>query len=230
MYISIYQGRTAPSTVADITIVIDVIRAFTLAHYAFLQGVSRIYLVETVDQAFEIKQENPEYLLAGETAGYAIEGFDIDNSPYHLQQKNLSGKTLVQKTTNGVRAALNNLPSDHVFVTGFTNARQTAEFVRERFADEKEKTVHIIASHPDGDDDLACAKYIKSILENANSLSALEVRERIKRSHVAGKFFDKRNTAFIQEDIAYCIRELDTNFVMKVNKTTEIPMIERVTV
>jgi 2-phosphosulfolactate phosphatase len=228
MQISIHQGRTPPTAAADITIVIDVIRAFTVAHYAFRQGVSRIYLVKTANQAFSIKKRNPEYLLAGETDGLAIEGFDFGNSPYHLQQQNLDGKTLVQKTTNGVQAALNSLSSNHVFVTGFTNARRTAEFIREKMADDKEKTVHIMASHPSGDDDLACAAYIKSILENANSISGQAVKERIKHSQTAEKFFDKDNTAFIHEDIDHCIRELDTDFVMKVNKNTEIPMIERV--
>ncbi|WP_010530310.1 2-phosphosulfolactate phosphatase [Lentibacillus jeotgali] len=229
MQIAIHQGRTSPQAAADITIVIDVIRAFTVAHYAFLQGARRVFLVKTANQAFSIKKENPEYLLAGETDGLAVKGFDFGNSPYHLQQYNLSGKTLVQKTTNGVQAALNSLSSDHVFVTGFTNARRTAEFIRERMPYKRKKTVRIIASHPSGDDDLACAAYIKSILENDNSISAQEVKERIKHSHAAEKFFeDEANTAFIHEDIVHCIRELDTDFVMKVNKNTEIPMIERV--
>lgn len=144
MQITIYQGRNSPPTVADITIVIDVIRAFTVAHYAFGQGASRIFLAESVEQALQMKEANPEYLLAGEVTGLPIDGFDLDNSPYHIQQKNLSGKTLVQKTTNGVGATLNCLSSDHVFVTGFTNARNTADFVRERIAVEKKKTVHKI--------------------------------------------------------------------------------------
>ncbi|MBY7143175.1 2-phosphosulfolactate phosphatase [Virgibacillus sp. NKC19-3] len=229
MQVTIYQGRNSPPTAADVTIVIDVIRAFTVAHYAFIQGVRRIFLAESVEQAVQMKRENPEYLLAGEVDGLPITGFDLDNSPYHIQQKNLLGKTLVQKTTNGVRATLNCLSSDHVFVTGLTNARQTANFVRETANEEKEKTVHIIASHPSGDDDLACAAYIKSIIENtSDSISLLEVKKRIKHAHVAKKFFDTGNKAFMPEDIASCIKELNTDFVMKVKKTYEIPMIERV--
>ncbi|MRH43846.1 2-phosphosulfolactate phosphatase [Aquibacillus halophilus] len=227
MKINIYQGRTVPPTVADTTIVIDVIRAFTVAHYAFLQGVSRILLAETVEQAFQIKKEHPEYLLAGEVAGLAIKGFDLDNSPYHIQEKNLTGKVLVQKTTNGVRATLNCLKSDSVFVTGFTNARNTAEFVKERITGEEE-TINIIASHPSGDDDLACAEYIKSLIEDSSSISAREVVDRIKQSHVAAKFYDRENKAFQYEDIFQCIRELNTDFVMKVDHASKIPTIERV--
>lgn len=231
MQVTIYQGSEAPLTTANITIVIDVIRAFTVAHYAFLQGARRIFLAETIEQACQIKEETPDYLLAGEiNNGLAIEGFDLDNSPHHIQQKNLSGKTLVQKTINGVRATLNCLSSNHIFVTGFSNARNTAALVKKKIHGERQKTVHIIASHSSGDDDLACGEYIKCILEDTNAISAQQVKNRIKQSHVAEKFFDKNNAAFIREDVLHCAKERNTDFVMKVNKAGKTPMIERITI
>lgn len=230
MLINIYQGSSPPPTVAKITIVIDVIRAFTVAHYAFLQGVKRILLVDSVEQALTLKKENPHYLLAGEVRGLPIKGFDLDNSPHHIQEMKLEDKVIVQKTTNGVKATLSCLESEHVFVTGFTNAKTTAEFIREKLVDEKRNTINIIASHPTGDDDLACAEYIRSILEQNNSISHQSIVERIMHSHVAEKFFDDDNIAFSRDDIFHCIRELNTEFVMRVNKTSKIPMIERVNV
>lgn len=128
MPIQIHQGNTAPPTVANITIVIDVIRAFTVAHYAFLKGVKRIILAKDVEQAFQLKMKNPDFLLAGEVNGLPIKGFDLDNSPYNMRSKNVAGKTLIQKTTNGVQATLQCLSSDHVFVTGYTNAKTTSQY------------------------------------------------------------------------------------------------------
>ncbi|MFC2949784.1 2-phosphosulfolactate phosphatase [Virgibacillus sediminis] len=226
MQVSIYQGAFPPSA-ADAAIVIDVIRAFTVAHYAFLQGAERIYLAETVEQAFHMQKENKDYLLAGEVKGEAIEGFDLENSPYQITRRDLHGKTLIQKTTNGVRAALNSLASGHVFVTGFTNARKTVHYIQENLASDLE-TVNIIASHPTGDDDLACAEYMKSLFEQDASITSGQVRDRIIRSEAAEKFLDASNITFRCEDISYCINELDTNFVMKINKARKIPMIERV--
>ena len=165
MQVSIYQGRSTSPQAADITIVIDVIRAFTVAHYAFLQGASSIYLAETVEKAFQISEKQQELLLAGEVGGLPIEGFDMDNSPYDIKGKNLKNKTLIQVTTNGVRATLNNLSSEQVFVTGFANANQTALFINANAAETSK--VNIIASHPTGDDDLACAEYISSILKGS---------------------------------------------------------------
>ncbi|MFC3040452.1 2-phosphosulfolactate phosphatase [Virgibacillus xinjiangensis] len=225
MQISIYQG-SGPQAAADAVIVIDVIRAFTVAHYAFLQGAERIYLAQTIEQAFKIKEGNPDYLLAGEVHGEAIEGFDLENSPDQVARAHLYGKSLVQKTTNGVRAALNSLNSKHVFVTGFTNAEMTAKFIR-RGMGEGLETIQIIASHPTGDDDLACAEYIRSLIKDDTSITKNQVRERIIRSEAAEKFLAD-STIFRPEDITRCLKELDTDFVMKINQSGKIPMIERV--
>lgn len=230
MHIQIYQGNTAPPTAANITIVIDVIRTFTIAHYAFLKGVKRIILAKNLEQAFQLKMKNPDFLLAGEINGLPIKGFDLDNSPYNIKSITLTGKTLIQKTTNGVKATLHCLSSDHVFVTGYAHAKTTAKFIKNKFAKDREKSINIIASHPSGDDDLACAEYIKSILEDSNTISSKKVAERIKHSHVAEKFFDENNSYFNRVDIEYCMIELDTGFVMKVRKNAKIPMIERVNV
>src|SRR5699024_1798262 len=107
----------------------------------------------------------------------------------------------------GVQATLQCLSSDHVFVTGYTNAKTTSQFIKHKFAKDQRKSINIIASHPSGDDDFACAQYIKSILENANAISSKEVAKRIKHSHVAKKFFDKSNPNFIPEDMECCMIE-----------------------
>ena len=226
MQVNIYQGRATSPQAADITIVIDVIRAFTVAHYAFTQGASGIYLAETVEQALQISEKQPELLLAGEVGGLPIEGFDLDNSPYDIIGKNLKNKALVQVTTNGVRATLNNLSSKQVFVTGFANAKQTALFIKANLA-ETDK-INIIASHPSGDDDLACAEYISSILKGSDAITKEEVIKRILHSSVAQKFFDKNEPNYKQEDILLCTKELNSRFVMEVNKLGKIPRVERV--
>src|SRR5699024_11960730 len=99
-----------------------------------------------------------------------IRGFYLDNSHYNITSKNVAVKTLIQKTTNGIQATLQCLSSDHVFVTGYTNAKTTSQFIKHKFARDQRKSINIIASHPSGDDDLACAQYIKSILEDANAI------------------------------------------------------------
>lgn len=227
MTITIFQGRHTPPKTANITIVIDVIRAFTVAHFIFLQGGKRIYLVQTADEAFEMKKSNPEYLLIGEENGISIANFDFDNSPYQIQKYDFTGKTPVLRTTNGVQATLNSMLSDHIFVTGFTNARSTAIHIKKRYLQEKQN-INIIASHPTGDDDLACAHFIESLLTESNHISSGEVTERIKHSEAGEKFFEEKQPNYRREDILCSIEEINSNFVMKVNKQRKT--IERVNI
>lgn len=69
MPITIYQGHHHSLAPADINIVIDVIRAFTVAHFAFIGGAKEILLVRTTEEAFKLKETYPDYVLTGEEKG-----------------------------------------------------------------------------------------------------------------------------------------------------------------
>lgn len=228
MPIQIIQGHHHTLEASHINVVIDVIRAFTVAHYAFINGVQGIILAGTLDDALRLKKIDPDFLLAGEIQGLPIPGFELDNSPVRLHNLDLRKKFLIQKTTNGVTATLNALSTEHLFVTGFTNARTTAEFIkRNLLKKDDDMIINLIASHPSGDDDLACAQYISEILQDTNRISAEETIERIRKSEAAEKFYDNEKPEFLQEDISFCIQELPSDFVMKVNLNKSNPLIER---
>ncbi|MFE0555672.1 2-phosphosulfolactate phosphatase [Paenibacillus sp. NPDC058910] len=227
MPIQIIQGHHHTLEASHINVVIDVIRAFTVAHYAFINGVQGIILAGTLDDALRLKKIDPDFLLAGEIQGLPIPGFELDNSPVRLHNLDLREKFLIQKTTNGVTATLNALSTEHLFVTGFTNARTTAEFIKRNLLKEDNMMINLIASHPSGDDDLACAQYISEILQDTNRISAEETIERIRKSEAAEKFYDNEKPEFLQEDISFCIQELPSDFVMKVNPNKSNPLIER---
>ncbi|MBW4840149.1 MAG: 2-phosphosulfolactate phosphatase [Paenibacillaceae bacterium] len=226
--IQIVQGNNHRLVDAEVHVVIDVIRAFTVAHYAFIRGAERIILAGSLEEAFRFKQNHPESLLAGEISGLPIPGFDLDNSPARIAQTDLAGKTLIQKTTNGVEATLNSLNAKHIFVTGFSNAATTAAWIKNRLMGSgPELSLHLIASHPTGDDDLACAEYIAGILSGDSRPTAAQTLERIRASAAAAKFFDPEQPAFLPEDMELCLRERSTEFVMKVAIRGGIPVIER---
>lgn len=225
MAVKIYQGHSCHLEQADINIVIDVIRAFTFAHYAFIKGAKEIFLIDSVESALQVKEQHPDYLLAGEENGLHIAGFDLDNSPMNVLAANLFNKTLVQKTTNGVKAALNALNAKHVFVTGFSNAKTTAEYIKTIYGPDKK--IQIIASHPTGDEDLACAEYMKGIIESQDDQLAAQTAFRIKNSLPARKFFDANMPEFKSGDIELCLKELNYDFVMEVKQKNTLPRIVR---
>jgi len=225
--IRILQGSDQPYPEADINVVIDVIRAFTVAHVAFLRGVREILLVNTVEEAMALKAHNPAFLLAGEIGGLGIPGFDLDNSPYRLAQAELEGRTLVQKTTNGVKATLAALAARHLFVTGYSNALTTAAHVRQLLARDELRTVNVIASHGQDDDDLACAEFIRDQILGLRQLSSEDVIGRIRRSRPAAKFLAEPPGKFEPRDLDFCIQSLPSAFVMEVDRAAEVPSIRK---
>lgn len=224
--VTIIQGAEAVYPRADVNIVIDVIRAFTVAQIAFARGARDIFLVNTVQEAFALKRAHPHYVLAGEIAGLPIDGFDLDNSPQRMSTAEVAGKTLVQKTSNGVKATLLALNTDVLLVTGFSNAKNSALHARQLAAGRRDFSVNIVASHPGGDDDLACAEYIRDILLGTNSVSAAAASRRIFASPAAQKFFaPDKHAALDARDVGHCVREVDSDFVMEVEKQTTPPRV-----
>jgi 2-phosphosulfolactate phosphatase len=221
----IIQGSDAEYPAADINIVIDVIRAFTVSHVAFERGVREIFLVNTVAEAFALREQNPAYLLAGEVAGLPIAGFDLDNSPNTFSEAEVTNRSLVQKTSNGVKATLHALNADTILVTGLSNARVTALHAKRVAAGMGRCKVNIIASHAGDDDDLACAEYIRDQMLGLNVVRLEDVQTRIRSSRPAMKFFDAAQPAFNEKDLAFCTREVPGDYVMQVDKSLPLPRI-----
>jgi len=95
----------APEAVGAV-VVVDVLRAFTTAAYAFAAGARRIWLVGSVDEALAMKAAHPGVLAMGEDLGRRVAGFDYSNSPAELAGADLGGRELVQRTSAGTRGVV----------------------------------------------------------------------------------------------------------------------------
>src|SRR6185369_13813504 len=78
--IRIVKGLAGAREADGVVVVIDVMRAFTTAAYAFDAGLTEIELVSTAEQAFAV-----EGFRMGEIGGRLIPGFDHNNSPSRLR-------------------------------------------------------------------------------------------------------------------------------------------------
>ena len=224
--VEIFRGNDLTLPASEVNVVIDVVRAFTVAHYAFLRGAAKILLVPDVETAFGLRQKRPEVLLAGEIGGLPIEGFDLDNSPVRFASAEVEGLTIVQKTTNGVKAALHSLGAPTVLLTGFSNAEATALYLKSHYGNSDAK-INLVASHPTGDEDFACAEYIRSQLLG-EAMHADEVRRRIYGCETVAKFLDPARPEFNAEDIDYCAACLPPAFVMAVYRKGGLPTVRKV--
>jgi 2-phosphosulfolactate phosphatase len=198
-----------------IAVVIDVLRAFSTACVAFERGAKGIVLAQDANAAFRVKREHRDYLLVGETDGYPIEGFDFGNSPTELSFADVEGRVLVHKTTAGVPATLGVLDRDRVFVTGLMTAKITSAHA------ENLGLVQYIPSDRFGDEDIACAGYMRG------EITLERARERVVASDAAQKFLRNEESAFPRSDLDICLRQATERFVMEV-RLSQTPIVEKV--
>ena len=110
-------------------VVIDVIRAFTTAAYAFGAGAAAIYLVATVEEALEFTAEHPDVLAMGENRGRRPEGFDFPNSPAAVSRADLRGRTLVQRTSAGTQGVVAATDATRLWAASLVCASATSRAV-----------------------------------------------------------------------------------------------------
>ncbi|MEV6599815.1 2-phosphosulfolactate phosphatase [Actinoplanes sp. NPDC051346] len=157
---------------AETVVVIDVMRAFTVAAWAFARGAERILLASDVEHALALKAKHPEALTCKD--GPPAEGFDTVNSPGHMSRLDLTGRTLVQTTTSGTRGALAARHARRVLCAGFVVAAATARTLRKQGS----TGVTYLITGDDGtaEEDLACAEYIAALVENPATPAASFLR------------------------------------------------------
>jgi hypothetical protein len=76
-----------------VVVVVDVLRAFTVAALALASGAAALRCVATVEQALALRASHPGSLVIGEVGGRRPEGFDLGNSPSMLDAAAVQGRT-----------------------------------------------------------------------------------------------------------------------------------------
>ena len=144
-------------------VVIDVLRAFTTAAWAFALGAERIFLTDDVDEALALKTLVPGALAMKDSR--PLPGFELSNSPVELQAHDLADRSVVQRTTHGTVGALAAKRAKHIYCASFVNAAATAEAIL-RTGDSE---AYFVVTGEDGlaEEDLACAEYVAALLEQA---------------------------------------------------------------
>ncbi|MFF5391582.1 2-phosphosulfolactate phosphatase [Streptomyces sp. NPDC013012] len=188
-----------PST----AVVVDVMRAFTVAAWAFGRGAERIVLAGSLDEALESKARHPDWVALKD--GPPAPGFDAVNSPGLLRSADLGGRTVVQKTTAGTVGALVVKDAPLVLCAGFVVAEATARLLRTRARGD----VTFVVTGEDGraEEDLACAQYIAGRAAGAGTDAAGFLR-RAAESRAAAELREGVREGAHPDDVALCL-ELD---------------------
>jgi len=200
-------------------VVIDVLRAFSTAAYAFAAGVERILPVSSIEEAFALKEQHPSALLVGEVRGLPIPGFDFNNSPTVILKQDLAGKQLIQRTTAGTQGVVRSQTADLLLTGSFCCAAATARYIRKYSGQDALVTFVVTGESEDGsgDEDAACADYIESLLKGETPDPGPYL-QRVWASRAAEKFLDEHVPEFLESDLEYCTALDRFDFAMRVEK------------
>lgn len=203
-------------TAGGVVIIIDVLRAFSTAAYAFSRGAKQIILVSGVEEALTLKSKIPNSKVMGEVGGLPPEGFDFGNSPTHINTEDLTAITLIQRTGAGTQGAVRSQNAGVMLASSFVIADATVRFVQKLAADEI--TFVVTGKHGSrGDEDLACAEYLEELLKG-NCPNPGPFIQRVFDSRDAIQHLDPMETAFPVSDLDYCTAIDKFNFAMPITR------------
>jgi 2-phosphosulfolactate phosphatase len=106
---------------SGMAVVIDVLRAFTTAAFAFDRGATDILLAATVEEALA--------LILGEVATLATPEFDLSNSTAEIVKQDLKGRRVIYRTSNGTQGVHRSVNAQALVATGFPTAATTAKYI-----------------------------------------------------------------------------------------------------
>ena len=227
MEIEILQLLEGAKKSNGLTVIIDVFRAFSTACYAFGNGIQRIYPVGDLDMAYDMKKQNPDYILVGERYEQKPEGFDFGNSPSQLLEANLLGKTMVHTTSSGTQGIANAIHADEILTGSFVNAGAIVEYIR----GQKPKKVSLVcmgySCQFPTDEDTFLAVYIKNELKGIPNDFPIMV-EQLRNGDGARFFAPEKQEWAPAADFDLCLSLNRFNFVLKVGQDNNLNYLMKI--
>ncbi|WP_290703766.1 2-phosphosulfolactate phosphatase [Ferroplasma sp. Type II] len=180
--VNIIDGRKEKKFDDSTKVLIDIFRATTTLPLMLYRGAEFIIPVRTVTETRRMKAKNPEYLTSGERYGIRIPGFNYGNSPGVIINEDLSNKTLLFTSTNGIKVLFKIMEyPGTIYLSSFINFTATYDAIKD-----SDRVSIIVSNRPDGvsDEDYIYANMLKSKLEGKD-VNVNDYCNQIRVSHGA---------------------------------------------
>lgn len=201
-----------------LTVIIDVFRAYTTAAYLFANQAEKIFIVSKIETARSLKEEFDNPVLIGERKGIKIKDFDFNNSPYFISQSNFAGKEIILSTSAGTKGIIAAENAAEIITGSFVNITAAAEYIKRK----KPELVSLVAMGNNGvaeaAEDNLYAQELEKILNGEKSLTAAEIKNKL-RSPAGDRFFrEETQSEMPKEDFDYSLKINNFDFVIKAEK------------
>jgi 2-phosphosulfolactate phosphatase len=207
-------------------VVIDVLRAFTVQPWLFHRGAARILTVTEEQQAVALRDTRlPDALLAGEDGGVQIEGFDLGNSPTQVAAAEVTGRTIIHRTSAGTQGLARTAGSDLVLAAAFVTAAATVEVL---LAAAPQRVTFVITGASlgrDGDEDLAAAELMAARLQGEDP-DPQRFTARVATSDAGRNFVPGGADWARPEDLAHCIEVDRFDHTLRAQPRPDLAAIE----
>jgi 2-phosphosulfolactate phosphatase len=206
--------------VSGAVVVVDVIRAFSTAAYAFGAGATCIYLVATVEEALAFTAAHPGSVAMGEDGGFRPDGFALPNSPAMAAAFDMAGRTVVQRTSAGTQGVVAASSATRLWCASLVCASATAAALR---AADLGEPSYVITGRVDdradrpGADDLFTAEYIEAIRTDG-PVDPTEVARRVADSDEAARTLALGADHVHPDDISLAVDVDRFDFSMEVTR------------
>jgi 2-phosphosulfolactate phosphatase len=215
-----------------LVVVIDVLRAFSTAAYAFGAGAAEILLAGSIEEALALRQRFPEALLMGEMGGRPVAGFDFSNSPAGLVGHDLSGRRLIQRTSAGTQGVVRSRRADEMLAGSLLVASATARCIQK--AGPASVTFVVTGANAAGwgdemvtndslwgDEDAALADYLEAVLSGLRPETAPYL-QRVWDSPSGRIFTNPALPEFPAEDVGLCAQIDRFDFCLRIRREDDL--------
>ncbi len=214
-----------------LVVIIDVFRAFSCEPLFFHFGVKQVILEADPSKAIQLKNQHPEFILAGEVNEVPIEGGDLGNSPTEIVLKGeayFRKKTVVHRTTAGVTGASAALErADEVLLGSFVMARAIAQYINSKRPD----LVTLVAmgdrARRKAPEDEACADYLEHLLTGRAYDPILSLKK-VLFQPTAQKFILGKKDYLPREDPIFCLQRDLFDFVLGVKREDDLMVVFKI--
>jgi len=227
MEVEIFQLLEGAKEAVGLTVIIDVFRAFSTACYAFAGGVEKIYPVGNLEEAYQLKQQNPDFILVGERNEQKPEGFDFGNSPSQLISGDLRGKVMVHTTSSGTQGIANATRANQILTGSFVNAGAIVKYIRQQNPEQVSLVCMGYSCQYPTDEDTLLAIYIKNELDGIPN-DFEKMVERIRIGDGARFFAPEKQEWAPSADFDLCLALNRFDFVLKVERENDLNYLRKI--
>lgn len=208
-------------------VMIDVLRASSVIITALNNGANSFIPVASIDESLKMKDENKDYLLAGERNSYNIDGFDLGNSPLEYTSEIIKNKNIIFSSSNGSKIFTAGTSAYKRVIASFINSEivlnDIFSYIESDNFTKKEINIFFVCAGTNGkysrEDGVFAGKLISEINQKHKEIKLSDSSELLKTNYLSNKdnLFSYLNNSKhalylkeigLSEDIVYCFSDL----------------------